>query len=161
MIDPANVPFTDWSIKIGEWHWLHRWAIKHAIKSVVEFGPGASTYAFIGAGCVVHSIEDNEEWHARWKREIEQAYIYTRTEARSRLPGRRFSMAFVDGPEGARDRYSRIDSCLFAAELTSTMILHDSKRNGERRTIGVLEELGWKVTETFDNDLGLTVLKKD
>ena len=41
---------------------LQKFCKEMQIKTVLEFGPGASTLAFLNAGCTVVSIEENWKW---------------------------------------------------------------------------------------------------
>lgn len=152
--DGKDVPFTDWSVTEAEWHWLFELVKLEKVTRVLEFGPGASTWAFLEAGCEVVTVEQDGEWW-KWWREKLPCVVLPRFEPRGM-----FELGFVDGPPGHEARYSRLDACLTAAECCKMIALHDTGREGEMRTLRVLERLGWQVAEEMAEGKGLTLLTR-
>jgi hypothetical protein len=140
-------------------------------KSVLEFGPGFSTYAFIEAGVPrILCCEYLDKWFefakVRFKdypqveirRFLDEAPVAT-FEVR---PGvfkadslECFDLAFVDSPKGyagARTIHpdqidcSRLNTCLLALMHSPVVLLHDAYRPLERGTLGRLSAAGHKVT---------------
>lgn len=57
-----QIPYTSWSISTQEYELLKTWCAEHGVKRVMEFGPGASSYAFLEMGCQLVSYEHDEAW---------------------------------------------------------------------------------------------------
>jgi hypothetical protein len=141
------------------------------VQSVLEFGPGSSTWAFIEAGVPeVVSCESDPAWI-----ESAQAQFGERVEIvwfdRKMMPldipalnNRQFDLAFVDAPVGAQsgksakipghETRSRINSVVFALEHARRVFLHDAKRKGEQRTLQFVQRMGYRV-KTHDTLRGM------
>lgn len=134
-------------------------------KSVVEFGPGHSTKAFLEAGVEeIVGLEHNDEWFEtmveRFKDNPRVSIKRYWNEAPvARVPddvsGRQFDIAFVDSPKGnfgprvalpGQEDCSRLNTCLAALQLAPVVYLHDAIRPLERGTLGYLHRLGCKFT---------------
>jgi hypothetical protein len=130
-------------------------------KSVLEFGPGFSTYAFIEAGvprilCVEYLDKYLDFAKERFKDfpQVEVRRFWDEPEARAEIEGV-FDLAFVDSPKGyagartahpGQEDCSRYNTCLLALKYAPVVLLHDAYRPLERGTLGRLSAAGHKVT---------------
>ena len=130
-------------------------------KSVLEFGPGFSTYAFIEAGVPrILGCEYLDKWFAFAKErfkdhpQVEVVRFYDEPEARADIGDERFDLALVDSPKGyagartihpGQEDCSRLNTCLLALQHAPIVLLHDAARPLERGTLGRLNQLGHKV----------------
>ncbi len=145
--------WSSFSVSQAECERLADFVQQNKIKSVLEFGPGASTWYFADAGCEVVSLEYDEKWFQRCQhafRDVPNVRILRFTNSSPirvpQLVNRTFDFAFVDSPVGSlyKER-SRFNSCEFAAERTNQWMLHDAQRVGERQTLEEFEARGWRV----------------
>ena len=138
--------------------------IGKGVNSVVEFGPGYSTFAWIEAGVkTIVGLEHDDKWFdvqtERFK-DYPQVSIkrYWNEAPVAWVPedvsGRTFDVALVDSPKGyqaARIAHpgqadcSRLNTCLAALQLAPVVYLHDAVRPLERCTLSRLNALGHKV----------------
>lgn len=144
--------FGSWAIDLVEYRWLSRWCSQQRIRKVLEFGPGATSNAFIGAGCILHSWESDSEW-------LEKHLWRTRNQATiSLLPADMLpdendlpfipDVIMVDGPPYRQgDEFSRRKECAWAMELCGRFFLHDSKREGEMATLRDYQEEHYQIFE--------------
>lgn len=157
--------FRSSSIVPEEYDFLLKFCKEHGIKKVLEFGPGASTLAFMNAGCSVVSIEEN----SRWFQEMQRTLL---------LPGclllqggppgimshpavaaASFDMAFVDGP-AARGPLPRMNTLQAAMSKAPWVMLHDANRPGEMASIAQVMRSGeWKL-EKITSKRGIAILQK-
>ena len=132
------------------------------VASVLEFGPGSSTWAFIEAGVSeVVSCESDPVWIESARVEFGERVEIVRFD-REMMPldipalnGRQFDLAFVDAPVGVQsgdaieipgyEKLSRVNSVLFAVEHARRVFLHDAKRIGEKRTLEFVRRMGYRV----------------
>lgn len=126
-------------------------------KSVLEFGPGFSTYALIEAGVErILCCEYLEKWlefaKERFKDypQVEIIPFLDEPEAKADIVGE-FDMAFVDSPKGyagarvihkGQQDCSRLNTCLLALKHAPLVLLHDASRPLERGTLGRLNQMG-------------------
>lgn len=132
-------------------------------KSILEFGPGDSTQAFLelGVGRIV-TCEHKDKWRKvaqkRFKKEPRvEVHAYSDTVpvvVTPDLGGERFDLALVDSPQGfypmrkahpGMEDCSRLNTCLFALEHAKVVLLHDAFRPLERGTLGRLNALGFNI----------------
>jgi len=158
--DPVSMrdraAFNGFSISRDEYDALVEFARKHRIRRVLEFGPGASTWALLEAGCHVVSLEYQHRWFEHFRQVFSQ-HPEVRVIQYDNLPeicvpelnGQRFDFGLVDSPEGQLGRhyrrFARLNACEFVAARTDQWMLHDAQRPGERETLTVFEEKGWKI----------------
>jgi len=155
-----RVTFDGYTISRAEYLFLAAFARANQIRTVLEYGPGASTWAFLEAGCRVTSLEYLPEWREKFAvslaecPEARQWVTLLPFDAdRQSIDGREagairglFDLGFVDSPRGDRcQKFSRLRSCLSAAARCRRFILHDADRPKERNTLDVMRELGWQV----------------
>jgi len=77
----AYAPFSSWSIHYDEYRLLVDLCRLNRIEKVIEFGPGASSCAFLDASCDVHSYECDANWltkHQSAMRALD--FVFPRTE---------------------------------------------------------------------------------
>jgi hypothetical protein len=102
-------------------------------KTILEFGPGASTEVFAGFGLLVTTVEHQQKWYEvakeRFKDRPNVRVLKGEDEIPFRVPelddSEKFDMAFVDAPQGyypkrkihkGYEDCSRFNSTLFALE---------------------------------------------
>lgn len=131
------------------------------VASVLEFGPGGSTFAFIEAGArSIVTCEHDDHWLEKAKERFESypqvLVLPYRNEPQvtvEGIGGWHFDLAFVDGPPGNRHRVeqpgqegkSRLNTLLYALERAPVVLLHDAHRPGEQASLGWLQERGHTV----------------
>ena len=146
------------------------------VQSVLEFGPGSSTWAFIEAGVPeVVSCESDPAWIKSAQTQFgDRAEIvwFDREMMPLKIPalnGRRFDLAFVDAPLGVQsgesveipgyEGLSRVNSVVFALDHARRVFLHDAKRKGEQRTLHFVQRMGYRV-KTHDTLRGMAEIVK-
>lgn len=142
-------------------------ALVEGAKSVLEFGPGFTTWALIEAGVEkIVSLESNPDWlreKAIEFREYPQAqfglYHDEPVVKADEVADQKFDIALVDAPAGfshvipgrisrkahpGMEQCSRLNTCLFALERAPVVLLHDARRPLERGTLGELWKRGYR-----------------
>jgi hypothetical protein len=131
-------------------------------KSILEFGPGASTEFFLGLGLQVTTIEHMQRWYEVAKEQFKDRPNVRVLKGEDEVPFRvegmgsyeRFDLAFVDAPQGyqplrkAHEGYedcSRFNTTLLALQHAPVVLLHDVVRPLERGTLNRLNRMGYKV----------------
>jgi hypothetical protein len=165
MKKPNTNKFGGWSIDEQEWDAIADILKKHSIKSVVEFGGGTSTMLFKQAVDVLTVYEDKPEFMAKEVRAGLELYPLGGERPIELLKDpegstRQFDLAFVDAPyahmKNIESGYSRLNSAQAASVYADKVLIHDSKRPGEQRTIEkVFGE--WERIE-YPSNRGLTLL---
>jgi hypothetical protein len=131
-------------------------------RSVLEFGPGASTQVFLDAGVYrIVTCEYEDGWYRRaaqqWKGEgrVDVRRFHNDSEASvDGPPLDTFDLALVDSPIGSNRREklpgqeecSRLNTTLRALEHAPVVLLHDCHRPGEQATLERVKEAGHRVT---------------
>jgi hypothetical protein len=136
-------------------------------KSVLEFGPGFSTYAFIEAEiprilCLEYLDKYYDFAKERFKDfpQVEIRRFYDEPVADLEVTvdepwPMSFDLAFVDSPKGyagartahpGQEDCSRFNTCLLALKHAPVVLLHDAYRPLERGTLGRLSAMGHKVS---------------
>lgn len=165
----GDVPFNPYSIDKQDFDEIVKLIKSNNIKTVLEFGPGASTYAFLKAGCKkIWSLENEDKWYNicrdMFKDMNKVEVIQFNNRSVLDIPevnGLMFDLILVDGPRGAYfKRYSRINSALYATTRTNNILFHDSKRDPENKAVQVLEEIGWDRSE-LKSRKGMAFLTKN
>jgi hypothetical protein len=140
-------------------------------KTILEFGPGASTEVFAGFGLLVTTVEHQQKWYEvakeRFKDRPNVRVLKGEDEIPFRVPelddSEKFDMAFVDAPQGyypkrkihkGYEDCSRFNSTLFALERAPVVFLHDAIRPLERGTLCRLTRMGYQV-ETIKVPFGM------
>lgn len=133
------------------------------VKTVLEFGPGASTAVFLNKGLLVHSCENDERWLAAANSKFGSAATFFHYENvdKIKIDGLldQYNLCFVDGPKG-KPSWSRLNSLLFCAAKSRLILLHDSSRGGEKQSVEVMKNIGFEA-EFFDTRKGLVLLVKN
>lgn len=155
------------SIRPDGYHFLVHFIKANKWSSVLEVGPGASTWAFLENNCQIDSIEHDPQWlqkHGIDLREFLgncQQHVQTgeyRFTGQVRLfPFKNedtiivpplmssyYDFAFVDGPPG-KPTLSRWNAMQFALERANVVAIHDCNRVGEKETLERVREMGWQV----------------
>jgi hypothetical protein len=154
-------------------------------KAVLEFGPGISTLALIEVGVPkIVSLECGPEWMEVQKEKFKDYPQVTIAAFSNTVPvyademafHGEFDFAFVDSPCGfdtpvggraPRVRHpgmedcSRLNTCLFALDITPTVYLHDAYRPTERATLGRLSGLGHEITFLPKAKWGMARIERD
>lgn len=133
-------------------------------RTVLEFGPGMSTFALIEAGCQrIATCEYQEKWlneaverfkpysHVSVHRYAN--HVDVEVEGLSRMS---FDLAFVDSPLGqpsrnhvklpAQEECNRLNTVLYALDCAPVVLLHDAKREGEGYTLARVAALGHRIS---------------
>ncbi|WP_196258575.1 hypothetical protein [Pelagibacterium limicola] len=127
--------------------------------SVLEFGPGGSTFAFIEAGVKrIVTCEHDAGWldkarsrfaeHSAVSVHLYQNAPNVTVEGLSARA--KFDLAFVDSPPGNRFRVehegqeglSRFNTLAFAIRRAPVVLLHDAGRDGEQASLARLAAMG-------------------
>ncbi len=168
------VPKSVWSrgmaIADDDMEVLHNYIREHQCTRVIEAGPGRSTGIFLEYGCEVVALEANGDYAQKVRDEYKQygdqlrVIHYTKWAeglglSQSEADFGEFDFGFVDGPRGAR-RFSRLHTCQFISQRCPVWCLHDTKRSGEKQTIGWFTERGWLAEDT-GTQRGLTLVTKE
>lgn len=149
-------PPPSWALDDAEMVWLRsvaRFLVSRGMKHVVEFGPGVSTRALLDSGCEVTSCETNKRAFCihtvRFQERARLALRLTRNEQALSGLDARADWCFVDGPMGSllTDGKARWHQLAWSAARCRFIILHDSKRPGEQRSLAALKAKGWSVTD--------------
>lgn len=132
-------------------------------RSVLEFGPGSSTMAFIEAGCDrVVTCEYQDRW---LNAAVEKLKSYPQVSVHRfvnkldvevhGVSRNDFDLAFVDSPLGAEARSyvaldgqegcSRLNTLLYAIDRAPVVLFHDAKREGEQLSLQRVAEMGHRV----------------
>lgn len=162
--------FNSYSITRDEYDWLQTFIRENDIKTVIEFGPGASTWCFLEAGCEVCSLEYQEKWYRHYRKEFaDNPHVtiidYTNEPDLSipELDSRTFDLGFVDSPVGKLGvhykQFARINACEYVAARTDVWMLHDARRHGERNTLSLFEDKGWTI-DMIESGLGIAVVRR-
>jgi len=170
-IDRVN--FTDATIFEEEYRFLVDYIRKNKVKTVLEIGPGASTYAFLEADCDIVTLEFNKhfrEWAEITFGCFDNVTIHSYDNIRDiRVPqieGKKFDIAFVDSPPAVTAKYfARLYTCLFASRHTDTILLHNAHRDSEMNTLRLFEEIGWDIKYIYPpvrgvSTIGIAILKR-
>jgi predicted O-methyltransferase YrrM len=141
----GDADFGSWAIERMEFRWLSRWCQEQGIRKVLEFGPGASSYAFVGAGCDLHSYEADASWLRKHRLHLGILTSLSLLSADSLPTSSELpfipDVVMVDGPAYRQgDAYSRRKECAWAMDLCGRFFLHDTKRLGERATLEDYQE---------------------
>jgi hypothetical protein len=162
--------FNAFSITRQDYQSLLSFLKEHKIETVLEFGPGASTWCFAEAGCEVDSFEHKEKWHRQFTAAFQhnpkiRIHEYQNDDPIEipELEGKQFDLAFVDSPNGVSgnnpEACSRLNTCEAAARYVQRVILHDAQRGGEQNTLSLFAERGWMI-ESIDPDGKMALLSK-
>jgi len=76
------IPQTGYSITIAEGRQIEQRCLFHAVKTVLEFGPGYSTNFFLAAGCQLTCLECDERWANQFRQfpEARQVRLFSFTD---------------------------------------------------------------------------------
>ena len=146
-------------------------------KSVLEFGPGFSTFAFIEAevGRIL-CCEYLDKWiefsNERFKDypQVEIIRFLDEPEAKADIGDEQFDLAFVDSPKGfwgartvhpGQEDCSRLNTCLLALKHAPVVLLHDTVRPLERGTLCRLSSMGHKVTHVNGAVYGMARIERN
>ncbi len=147
-------PFSDYSVNPKEYDYLVSTAKKLDVSRILEFGPGVSTFAFLENKCKIWSLEYNQEWLDKFREMVDnpnvkmQKFVNKPYISVDKIDDMSFDLGFVDSPTGGCFvSYCRLSSALYASYRCKYIIIHDADRKGEKNTISVLREMGWKTVE--------------
>jgi hypothetical protein len=154
-----------------EYEWLVGVVQSRGIRSVLEFGPGSSTFAFLENGCALWSVENNPEWLVMHRETFSGfpnvhlgGYEVLADLVLDEIPNRRFDCAFVDAPNGGHyfQYHSRLSSLDFARTRTNLIFIHDANRPKEIRSIEYMHDKGWVIREICPvSERGFVLLERD
>jgi hypothetical protein len=159
---PSAVPDNDLDL-------LRRLVKQFAVQTVVEFGPGRSTYVFLNEGCRVWSYEYDPKYLAKITKALGtherltlQPFVNASQVTFEPPPGK-VDLVFVDSPSQHHSpgmpKTCRLDVTLAATRLSDRILLHDAKRPGEKGTSAELVRRGW--TSVFlKSQLGMFLFER-
>ena len=144
--------------------------------SVLEFGPGSSTWAFVEAGVRnIVSCEFDPRWLEKTRVEFEgyaDVLEFDQTQYPLIIPrveAQTFDLILVDSPVGLHGKKtprfkgyedcSRWNTMCWAIEHSDLIFLHDAHRPGEKETLRKVEQLGYTVT-LHKTQKGLAEIRK-
>lgn len=142
---------------------------KFSIKTVLEFGPGVSTYVFIKNQCKILSIENDIEFLEKNKKRFidynniefflnDQANIIN---LKNKLDNQIFDLCFIDGPRADGEQYklfNRIDSYIMAYLNSKYILCHDTNREKDRNSINLIFDSKFSIQELAPSSRGLTLI---
>jgi hypothetical protein len=131
-------------------------------KTILEFGPGASTEVFAGLGLLITTVEHQDKWYEVAKERFKDYPNVRVLKGEDEMPFRvpdldddeKFDLAFVDAPQGyfpkrkvhkGYEDCSRFNTALFALERAPVVLLHDATRSLERGTLCRLKRMGYQI----------------
>jgi predicted O-methyltransferase YrrM len=146
-----QMSFTPAAITRQEYLFLAEFTRCNGVQTVLEFGPGVSTYAFLESHCAIYSFEHNPVWLARYSEQFEgwarvHVHQYDAKQEMLALPPIEnvpIDMAFIDAPAGGPPP-SRRNTCMAASRHTDIFLLHDARRVGEQATLAIFRKKGWQ-----------------
>jgi predicted O-methyltransferase YrrM len=139
---------------------LSHLVLVHNVKTIIEFGPGRSTTHLVKLVSQIDTIEADPEYYKELKA-LPGVNTYLCDLLKDKPPTGllpSYGMTFVDGPRG-QERLSRIESLLFVENLTKLIVMHDAHRGGEKESIKLMGDRGWRVS-TVNTARGLAVLRR-
>lgn len=155
------VDFNSQAISFNNYDWIVNFVNKNDISSVLEFGPGSSTWAFNEKDKVnITSYEYNLKWCSFYKKMFEE-YKNINIKPLNSFSIEKFDLSFVDSPKG-RGRFSRLETCILSTFCSNLIILHDAIRPGEKETSETMKSLGWKyeLVENNKKERGFAIYSK-
>jgi predicted O-methyltransferase YrrM len=145
--------FNIWTIDSKDYDLIVKLTNELGIKTVLEFGPGVSTFAFLENNCSVVAYESQKRWHDVAKKKFSQHDVDVRMLLNhSKVFNNTYDLVFVDG---IRRQYFSWN----ARKHTRNILIHDANRPGERKAINKLKDLGWKV-KMWPRGRGMALLRK-
>ena len=136
---------TKGSIHAKEWEIIANAIVKYEMKSVLEFGSGFSTKLFCDAGLEVTSMETDETWAKKVRKEVPKAKIIVwDNKEMPHYIGNDYDLSLVDGA------WPRIEQLKQAMQRSKRLFIHDVNRQDELDLIqGHLS--GWKAYNWQNN----------
>lgn len=146
MIVKPKSGFGNWAIDSQEWDEILKICEKYNVQSVVEFGQGMSTYLFkqIAKKYAAYEIHDSSIHTDTYviRRDLKYPVMpqMVRKDMEPIIGSGKFDLAFVDSPQGRflHNGCSRLFSATAAKMLSNMVLMHDTKRPGEQKTIDAL-----------------------
>lgn len=142
--------------------------------TVLEFGPGSSTFAFVEAQVQqIYSCEHDDRWMQRAKEmfsEYPQIKLLSFDHRQfpliiEEVESKWFDLILVDAPVGlhgkSTPRFARHENCSrwntlkWAITHSDCVLLHDAKREGEKESLKKITELFNHNVEVFDTEKGI------
>jgi hypothetical protein len=150
-----RVKFSDYTITSTEYDFIVE--NTEIGSTVLEFGPGSTTWAFLENDCRISTYECKEKWFKIYKETFSNFPVQVHL-VPPNIPmtiNGSFDIGMIDAPTGAYYyKYSRINSTLLATLCCRRIFMHDGARANEKRTIEVLHDLCWEVVkQTKDGNL--------
>jgi len=162
-----TVDFNSATITRKEYLFLSDFLKERKIKSVLEFGPGISTYCFLDNNCLVDSIECNEKWYNIYDSTFASykniTVIYNNYQKEGflnieNIENKTYDIVFVDSPP-AQAPFARLNTLLYAFTKSKTVLIHDYRRGAEQNSIKLLQKIYNLDIEEFNKDKGIGILK--
>jgi len=129
--------FKGYSLRKSEYEFLVRFTRENDIKTVLELGPGASTWAFLENGIAVKSYEQHRSWYETASNlfaDHEEVTLKLLTSPEDYRETDTYDMVFVDATirlQGPTKRKDRREAVRLASERSDVILLHDIRRPNE------------------------------
>lgn len=168
---PNILTFGNASISKSEFDIIDNLVKKYNINTVLEFGTGSSTYAFIQNNCSIISVETDQNYINKYKN-IYNSYSNIEfllndqkniLNIKNVLANKYFDLGFIDGPRADLQQYklfNRIDSYVLASMHCKYILCHDSNRSKDRNSINLMFDKDIYNIKEFKSDRGLTLIYK-
>lgn len=160
----------EFSLDELEYNWLVEFIKFMKVKTVLEFGPGLSTNAFLEAGCNVDSYESMPEFLAKLEQE-HAGNLNLKLRKYDNVPevvieDGFYDLALVDAPavyigHPHAQRYARRNTMNCAIQHSNLVLIHDSNREPEKSIIRETVAKGWTAHNLCPSKRGLTILTKN
>lgn len=136
------IPWGEFAISQGDWHFIQRIIEKHKIKTILEFGAGLSTLLMSEIASVL-SFETNKKHGeniiklANEKKDARSLAVVLWDGKRTDIVSSKYDLVFIDGPQGKDiGGIGREASFEIAVKHTDKIIVHDAGRQDEQRLQG-------------------------
>lgn len=149
-----NANFNGGAIREDGYKFLVTLCKLNNFKQILEFGPGASTWAFLETNPnIICSCENQFKWYDHYFEQFKYfpkilLYKYSNKPEKEYtidlLDQCQFDFAFVDSPLGTKTM-SRWRSMEYCIKATDIICLHDCYRPGEKETLEWMKKQGFKV----------------
>lgn len=168
----VDLVWNNYTIDKQEYDWLFDFVLFMGYKKVLEFGPGASTFAFLDAGCYVDTYECEVSFYEEMclklcENPMARVHMY-KNEPLVEIDAGMYDMAFVDAPAywyaptNATRSFARRNTLKCASNHANVILLHDSKREPELTIVAefLRDNPAWQSFFLCNSNRGIITLKK-
>lgn len=161
-----NCTFKGYSLRRSEYEFLVQFTRRNNIRTVLEFGPGASTWAFLENDISITSYEQHRDWYeiaASMFEPFPNVHLTLLTDPTDYRETGTYDMVLVDatirlqGPTAKKDRREAVQ---LASEHSDLILLHDIRRPNEWLCKRFLKRRGYRF-KIFNSLRGIGVFYKN